>query len=203
MINHLVTVHKIMDVRKVKLTKLKEDSLTLKHCIRDPNYPDLWLCRYCSQPLGTKASNLGAHLKSKHDIIMSEYFSRKHYCSFCPKSFDRSDYRKIHEEAVHLGIKKPWSQSVKSKLVYEQNKIDKPFTCSYCGKGFSQKLQMISHSRIHSGEKPYQCDICFKQFRHASYYSLHKKRHDPNYTKPEQPKATCSICAKVVVNIFT
>ena len=195
-----MTIHKVTDVKKVRHHKLKEDSTTLKHCKRDPSFPDQWLCKYCSKPLGVIAANLGQHLKVKHQIIMSDYFDRRFFCSYCPKSFTRSDNRKFHEETVHLK-NMPGTSIAKCQEQLELNKITKPFMCSYCGKGFSQKPAMTAHTRIHTGEKPYHCEECSKSFTYHSSYAEHMKRHDPKYEKPEQRKKACSICGKEVVNI--
>ncbi|NWR81939.1 ZN436 protein, partial [Centropus unirufus] len=39
---------------------------------------------------------------------------------------------------------------------------ERPFPCAQCGKGFSQKWSLIKHQRIHTGECPYPCTQCGK-----------------------------------------
>ncbi|XP_006887349.1 PREDICTED: endothelial zinc finger protein induced by tumor necrosis factor alpha-like [Elephantulus edwardii] len=44
-----------------------------------------------------------------------------------------------------------------------------PYTCPECGRRFSQKLNLTSHQRSHTGELPYLCTACgcgFRQKKH-------------------------------------
>lgn len=37
---------------------------------------------------------------------------------------------------------------------------ERPFSCEFCGKGFYQRGNMEEHRRIHTGEKPFVCELC-------------------------------------------
>merc|ERR1711874_775757 len=49
-----------------------------------------------------------------------------------------------------------------------------PYQCSHCGRTFAQQHQLVTHFRIHSGEKPYNCGKCGQNFRHLSSHRNHR-----------------------------
>ena len=58
---------------------------------------------------------------------------------------------------------------------------EKPYTCTYCDKAFTQLTDTIRHERIHTGEKPYTCMYCDKAFSQISDKTRHEKRKHRQY----------------------
>nr|XP_057915479.1 zinc finger protein OZF-like [Doryrhamphus excisus] len=53
----------------------------------------------------------------------------------------------------------------------------KPFSCSVCGKRFSEKSHIITHMRTHTGEKPFSCSVCPQRFSQMSHVLSHMRTH--------------------------
>ena len=53
----------------------------------------------------------------------------------------------------------------------------RPFACDTCDKRFSQKCNLVTHLRLHTGEKPYPCPVCDKRFAQKGNLDAHVKTH--------------------------
>ena len=48
------------------------------------------------------------------------------------------------------------------------------FQCQDCGTSFRQRQQLVSHSRVHTGELPYSCPKCHQRFKYVASRNSHK-----------------------------
>uniref|UniRef100_A0A3P9L4D0 C2H2-type domain-containing protein n=1 Tax=Oryzias latipes TaxID=8090 RepID=A0A3P9L4D0_ORYLA len=68
--------------------------------------------------------------------------------------------------------------------------VNKSLDCSFCGKCFISREELIAHRASHTGESPIQCSTCGKSFVNKTTLSIHMRIHTG-----EKPYA-CAQCGK-------
>ncbi|XP_031552954.1 zinc finger protein 37-like [Actinia tenebrosa] len=65
----------------------------------------------------------------------------------------------------------------------EGNQQQKPkHICDECERSFTRSSTLVTHKRIHSGDKPFSCEVCGRAFRQPGNLSRHRLTHTT--TKP-------------------
>ena len=59
---------------------------------------------------------------------------------------------------------------------------ERPFQCEHCPAVFGERLNLLSHMRVHGEERPFQCHACPAAFKHASSLRAHSLTH--SYKNP-------------------
>ncbi|XP_046581380.1 uncharacterized protein LOC124288859 isoform X2 [Haliotis rubra] len=109
-------------------------------------------CHVCSKVFSDWKS-LSRHMKTDHPNSSS----RRWPCQMCNRRFTSTTKLKTHMVALHMRLK--------------------PFSCSHCGKKFSDQSNLRQHLNIHTGERKFTCDICSKSFRQKAHLQSHMIIH--------------------------
>lgn len=142
-------------------------------------------CHMCSKRF------INASQLRRHTRVHGFGAEKRLYCDICKKMFLYRHNLQRHMELIH-------SQSSKTEKYH----------CSYCGKGYTQKMNMISHvQHVHFNIFPYSCKQCKVTFPKSHFLlehmmSVHKQTgvkipessRNQIYGKDDKDKFFCVYC---------
>ncbi|XP_053643086.2 zinc finger protein 69 homolog B-like isoform X3 [Cherax quadricarinatus] len=93
-------------------------------------------------------------------------------CVLCGKV--AKDVLELNNHVIrHVGVR----EEIKNRRRPEFQRNEKgKFICPYCKKTYTERDDMIAHTRLHTGEQPYECIFCNKKFHSGKLYANHMKK---------------------------
>jgi len=99
-------------------------------------------------------------------------------------------YSDLHAIAIPLAASVLANQLVSSNGGSDSSQQQplrlKKHACPVCQRRFTQRSNMIAHTRTHTGEKPYKCFVCQRAFAQKSNLKRHGKIHTRKKRKHRQ-----------------
>ena len=138
----------------------------------------------CCERCGKQFKNglyLYQHKRKVHEG--KERTNKPKKCSICGLIFKNARVLHAHRVKVHFreenerqcqkcGLKVPTTAALKIHLRSHEAPQHK---CSFCGKMFRKRIDLVGHERAHKGEKPFPCSLCSAGFTLKRNLGQHMK----------------------------
>lgn len=88
---------------------------------------------------------------------------RPYACRFCPKFYISSKNLHAHGRktlCLHHLPETFHHEILPGQPQRRSHASQRPFTCTFCQKCFSEKRCLFSHESLHTGDRPYECPAC-------------------------------------------
>ncbi|XP_012277604.1 zinc finger protein 561 [Orussus abietinus] len=145
----------------------------------------------------------GVRFKVKSELeahVTTHIHGAPYSCSQCPRLFNHKGNYKRHlishldPQGLHLPkypCKVCGKRFLNNRTLMTHMRVhtgEKPFKCEVCSRSFSQQGNLLNHLRIHSNPRSYTCEVCGKRFNQRATLRDHSLLHTG-----EKPYV-CNVC---------